>query len=287
MPHSPDEGNRYDKIFKENIEATILPVLSKLVQMPFTLIRRITEKQQSTLEREADFLALIRDEVGKEKILHLEFQVRGDQDMVYRMGEYHGIIQRKYKLPIIHIVLFLGERTFKGQTRLKDEEVFTSYIPVDFHSISHQSFLDSHIPEEVLLAILADFEERSPEAVFRLIFQRISQLVEDTPSLKKYITQLSMLSRLRNLATTFTQIQNDMPITYDPTHDPLFNMGIQKGIEKGIQKGIEKGTSSQIDKLIINAVKAKFTLNDIVTLTQMSQKEVESIIKRLKREGSL
>lgn len=269
------EGNRFDKILKENIELTVIPLLNSLTGIQFEIIERITEKLQTTTEREADYLALVKDEFDKEKMLHLEFQTRADQDMLFRIGEYHGILQRKYKLPILHIVLFLDKKPFSGLTRLEDDFLFKEFVALNIHSLSYTKLLASNIPEEIILAVLADFENREPEAVFRLIFQKLKQTTSDEPSLRKYLNQLANLSRLRNLTETFNQTRRTMTFSYDIKTDALFREGIVEGMQKGMQKGIA------LTLQVIRFSNEGFTAAQIAEQLDLKEKEVTAILENL------
>ncbi len=46
---------------------------------------------------------------GKEVLLHLEFQKRGDSEMAQRLLEYNSMVARKYKLPVWSTVIYLSK----------------------------------------------------------------------------------------------------------------------------------------------------------------------------------
>ena len=273
----PHEANLFDKIIKENIELTILPMLGKLTGIKFEILKRLTEKLQTTTEREADYLAIILDDRENKKLLHLEFQTNPDANMIYRIGEYHGILQRKYKLPILHIVLFLGDESFNGPSRLDHDHIFREFVALDFHKLSYKQLLDSEIPEEVILAVLADFEGHKPSAVFRLIFQKLKSLTNNNQALKKYILQLANLSRLRNLTEEFTQIHEIMPITYDINTDAIYKKGIAIGATQGIEKGIEK----ELLTILSNLKKEGVSIEKMMVYTGRSKKEILKYLNQL------
>ena len=101
-------GQDYDKILKENITAIFLPLSEKYLGIKIVTTRDLPEKLQSTIEREPDFVKIVKDEEQREFILHIEFQVANEPDMVYRMAEYRAILQRKYKLSVRQFVIYLG-----------------------------------------------------------------------------------------------------------------------------------------------------------------------------------
>ena len=82
---------------------------------------------------------------------------------------------------------------------------------------------------QIVLAILADFKDRQPEAILRLIMQRLSDVSASKKELQKYFNQLNVLSRLRNLNQKTIKIIREMPIYIDVEKDQLYNKGIEKG----------------------------------------------------------
>lgn len=59
-------------------------------------------------ERKPDLLKKSTDSSGRVFILHIEYQVAQQAEMVYRMAEYYMMLHRKYKLPVEQFVFFLG-----------------------------------------------------------------------------------------------------------------------------------------------------------------------------------
>jgi len=86
------DTNTYDKILKENLEATLLPLMEELLNIRVITFEKLTHKLQVTLEREPDFIRIVETELKERFILHLEFQTNNDSEMVYRMAEYKAII---------------------------------------------------------------------------------------------------------------------------------------------------------------------------------------------------
>ncbi len=84
------EGNFYDKIMRENLKQIFLPLVEKQLQIKIKSVKPLSDKQETTLERETDAFLLIETDTGEKFILHLEFQVKDDPDMIYRMIEHHG-----------------------------------------------------------------------------------------------------------------------------------------------------------------------------------------------------
>lgn len=103
------EGNKFDKIVKENIES-ILPVLmTNVLDLEGPFREEVSDSIQHTTERKPDVVRKVKDEHNNTFLLHLEWQSGNDKDMVYRMAEYSVMLQRKYRLPVEQYVIYLGE----------------------------------------------------------------------------------------------------------------------------------------------------------------------------------
>lgn len=66
------EANRYDKIFKENLEAVTLALVEKVLGIAVASYQKLPLELQRTLERKPDQLLRITDQQGQTFLLHLE-----------------------------------------------------------------------------------------------------------------------------------------------------------------------------------------------------------------------
>ena len=222
-------ANDYDRILKENIAEVFLPLSEKYLGLRIVRSEQIREKLQTTIEKEPDFIRIVETDSGLRLILHLEFQTSDEEGMVYRMQEYYSLLRRKHRLPVRQFVVYLGRQPSRMQTTLPPEEIFTGFGLASLHDQPCQTLLDSEVPEEVLLAILADFEGRQPSEVLGLIIERLRQLSGQEIVLRKYIRQLSVLARLRNLSQQTKDQINKMALTYDIKQDAFYVEGVQEG----------------------------------------------------------
>jgi hypothetical protein len=229
------EGNAYDKIFKEVVEKIFRPLVEKRLGVKIVKSTPLKEKMQTTIEVEMDFFYIIETDTGERFILHLEFETGINPDMIYRVGEYHGMAMRREKLPIRHVVAYLGEDPPTMRTQLKPEEVYTGFDLLDVQSLDTNELLSSQVPEVVLVAILSHYPKEEAETVLRKIVLKLKTLVKNTRIVKKYINQLMMLSRLRKIEALAIKITEEMPIHYDIETDALYLRGTQKGFERGIE----------------------------------------------------
>ncbi|MEZ4888547.1 MAG: hypothetical protein R3E32_27735 [Chitinophagales bacterium] len=288
-------GNLYDRIFKENAEALFIPLIEQELDIKIISYKPLQEKMTKTIEREMDFFYQVVTDENKKILLHIEFQTQNDKNMIYRMVEYHGLAFRKHKLPIKHIVIYLGKGKPSMKTKLKDEEKFEGFDLINIHELNTTQLLGSQVPEIVLLALLSNYEVERTDAILRLIVMQLKAVSKTPEELSKYLQQLIVLSRLRTLEDLTIKIIQDMPITYDIKKDALYKKGkeegiqegivegIQKGIQKGIQEGIQEGIQKTLENVAINCLKQGKSYEEIAIMTGLSISQVQDIDEKRKK----
>ena len=90
------------------------------------------------------------------------------------------------------------------------------------------------------MAVLGNFGKEKPVELVRKILERLQELSGNRTKLRKYLYQLTILSRLRNLENETIEQTENMPIVIDIEKDGLYRRGMAKGIEKGIEKAKEE-----------------------------------------------
>lgn len=145
--------------------------------------------------------------------------------------------------------------------------------------IPKELFIDSQIPEEVVLAILCDFGQDQPVQVVRQILRHLHKILRRSNRIKKYQKQLLILSRLRKMQLIVKSEVEAMTIHYDIETDDLYLQGIEKGIEQGIE--LEK--KEFVQKLWSIQ---EFSLDKITLLVDLApERVVEIILELLQSEG--
>ncbi|WP_460954792.1 hypothetical protein [Spirosoma litoris] len=122
------------------------------------------------------------------------------------------MLRRKYKLPVRQYVLFIGPERPKMRIQFDEERMRFEFLLIIFAQLDYQLFLTSKKPEEVVLAILADFKQENPETVVRQVIDRIDETAQGDFALKRYFQQLRILAQLRNRSgapVTDTNRQDD------------------------------------------------------------------------------
>lgn len=263
------DGNLYDRIFKENSGSIFLTLIEQELDLEIKSFTPLPEKISKTVEREMDFFYRITTKDDKELLLHIEFQTQDDREMIYRMAEYHGLAFAKYKLPIQHVVIYLGTGKPKMKTKLLDKETFDGFDLINIHKLNTSLLLSSQIPEVIILSLLSDYETERTEAILRLIVTQLKAVCTSDKELDKYLRQLIILSRLRKLEDVTKKILRTMPIKYDIQQDALYLEGREEGREEGLEL------------VAVRCLKQGKTLEEVALITGLPIKRIEALSKKL------
>lgn len=265
------EGNKYDKIFKENINAIVFPFLAKHYHIKIETDNPINAKLQTTKEVETDNLYYGINENDEKIIVHLEYQTENDLGMISRMKEYNGIIDKKFQLPIHHIVFYFGNNKPTMLTKLPENRIFKGFHLINFKDLDYKTYLNSEIPEELLLTILGNYQKEQSEAILRYVIERLFTICETKAEKIKFFNQLKIIAKLRNLDELTIKLRTEMPIIYDIKKDAHYLRGVKDSEEK-IRKANEIA-----EKAIENAQKEK----------EIAQKEKENVVKAIEKMNNV
>ncbi len=224
----------FDRLMKENILPLELPLIKKLLNLVPPRLEPIDPKLQATLEVEMDSIRrVVHDDPALDYGLQIEFHVK-DEDFRARNFLYYALFYKNYGLPLRQIVVYLGNQTPKYVTRnvleLTGERL--EFEVIVLKQVPKERFLNSDVPEEVILALLCDFGQDQPVEVVRQIIRHLHKIVRRPQHLKKHQQQLVILSRLRKLYS-ITKPEIDVMqkfLDYDVESDELYLEGIEKGI---------------------------------------------------------
>lgn len=260
------QANQYDKIVKENIEAIIPAFLTKVLGIHPVQSEEIPDDLQHTRERKPDCLKRITEANGQPYILHLEFQVADEPDMIYRMLDYCAMLIRVYRIPIRQYVIFLGRNNPKMTSALELGNLNYSYELVSISQLDYRLFLSSTRPEEVLLSVLSNFSNRSSSEVVNQIIRQIEVTSASQLAFQKHIRQLQILGQLRNLESIIQSIMDSIEHLITEERD-FFYM---------------RGQAKEQKKVIANLLqKTSFSVEEIADLVSVPIEKVEKIKKEL------
>lgn len=234
------QSSQYDKIFKENIEAVISSIMQNILKITAVSMEELPDDIQHTKERKPDVLKKIIDVKGDTFILQIEFQVRDEPKMIYRMAEYFIMLERKYESPIKQFVIFLGADNPKMPTELERERLKFSFPLVSLSTLDYHIFLNSDKPEEVILGILANFKGENPEDALRQILVRVKETTKGDFSLNRYFNQLRILAQLRNLELNLKSAMDSIAEYIKEERDVLYLRGQERTEERIVKNLLSK-----------------------------------------------
>lgn len=261
------QSSQYDKIFKENIEAVIPSIMQNLLGITAISLEELPDDIQHTKERKPDVLKKVADNQGNTFVLQIEFQVANDDEMIHRMLDYKGMLIRKYKLPTYQYVIFLGKGKSKMTTELQNIDLQFKYNLLAINTVDYKTFLNSNQPEEVVLAILANFDNETPENALKQILSRLEETTTGDLALKRYFKQLRILAQLRKLEQKLKDIVMDSIEKYiDEEKDVAYLIALDKSKETFIANLL-----SQTD----------FGLEKIATLSNATVDFVKKVSQKL------
>lgn len=229
---------------RENIEAVIPGLMQHILGITAVETEEIPDDIQHTKERKPDVLKKVTDSAGSTFILQVEFQSANDAEMIYRMAEYHVMLERKYKLPVRQFVIFLGPEQPTMTTQLSGSQLQFQFPLIWFAQLDYEHFLHSAKAEEVLLSVLGDFKGVSEEQVLRQILTRIEETSGSSFALQRHFNQLRVLAQLRNLGVKLKEVMDSIAKYINEEKDALYLRGFDKGEARGEAKGMEKPSSS-------------------------------------------
>ena len=242
------QSSQYDKIFKENIEAVISSIMQNILEITAISMEELPDDIQHTKERKPDTLKKITDDKGNTFIIQIEFQVKDEPEMVYRMGEYYFMLERKYKIPVKQFVIFLGTDKPIMPTQIDRERLHFSYPLISLSELDYHTFLNSDKPEEIILGILANFKGENPENALKQILIRVKETTKGDFSLNRYFNQLRVLAQLRNLELNLKNAMDSIAEYIKEERDVLYLRGQEREQMKFV-KNLLTETDFSLDKI--------------------------------------
>ncbi len=279
-------AKEYDKIFKENFESLIENLVRKVLGINAHKLEEIPDYNHYTIERQPDFLKkILTGKNEKDYILQIEVQVDDSKQMIKRLFLYYGLLYNEYDLPVRQYVLYVGSKKKATMTRkLFHQDVTFSFHIINMQEVSYRKFIKSDTPEDVILAILGDFEGISPDEIIENILLRLRKLAKDELEIGKYVTQLEVLSKLRNLQKLTVKKIDNMGLIYDLQTDLRFLQGEATGVKKGEVIGIKKNQKVVILELIKEF--PSLSAEKIAKMVHASKEFVLQVLEEYKRNNT-
>ncbi len=285
------QANKFDKIIKENILPSVVMLVNHVLQLDIDIqnLSDLPEQIQTTTEREPDVLKMVNfpNEPHKNYILQIEFQTLNNEEMQQRMMEYYAILHRKHKVPLLQFVIYIGHKKMEMESEIRHKNLFFKYDLFDMETVNYNQFLDSDIPEVVMLGVLSGFGHEEKEEVLEKLLQKIVTLSTTLPRYKntnikdKFVTQFSMLSKVKKLHYFIPQILKKMALTFNIEDDEFYKQGVKTEREKAnLEK--EQALFNLLQKNVLKAHNKGMKIHDIADIFDVSIEEVKNIIKNAK-----
>ncbi|MEM0995784.1 MAG: hypothetical protein AAGN35_01835 [Bacteroidota bacterium] len=230
---------------RENFDSLFLSLCEKHLGFKVKAAQHLKLKLLRTLEREPDFLMRVKSETGSEFILHLEFQLKDDHRMLDRMRTYHALLSELHRVPVKQFVIYLGRPLPQMRTTLTEDETMTGFHLLDIHRLNIHAFLTSQTPEEIIMAVLADFGNEKPKAVLQLIVRRLIEVGIYGLEFEKMIQQLGILSRIPNLVSKLEEVKKEMPTGINIREDELYLRGKEQQARESAARMLKAGAMSR------------------------------------------
>ncbi len=131
-------------------------------------------------------------------------------------------------MPLRQIVIYggIGKPLHIYKDRLQLSGLELQFEVIVLNQIPKAVFLESDIPEEVVLAILCDYGEDRPESVVRQILQHLKKILRRSDRIRKYQKQLLILSHIKSEFGFFIRAangQNSLQLRCENTHVALLH----------------------------------------------------------------
>lgn len=212
-----------------------MPLASRLLGVKEVEIVRLDRKVQRTLEREMDTLLKYVNPHGHVSLLNLEWQVANEPKMARRMLLYHALANMVYDLPVIGVVFYIGKEKLNMPSGIDEDNLKFAFRIVDFATFNPSTFLESNIPDEVIMALLAgqpDFKQKR-EIIRKTLHKLQLLLCHDPGELGRRLAQFEIIGKLRDAQKIIIEEENIMALTYNIETDIRYNQGLGVGLEKG------------------------------------------------------
>ncbi len=151
----------------------------------------------------------------------------------------------------------------------------------------YEKFLQSDIPEEFILSILANMHGMEAEEIVNSILHKLQETNESQITFQKYVKQLVVLSRLRKLSDVIKTAVKKMPIEYDIKEDAFYKEGVEderKRMEDEMcrvqeeRRRVEEKKKSSVIKLIKSE---KHTFQEIAEIMDVKLSDIIKIAKNI------
>jgi hypothetical protein len=267
----PNQHQDYDNVLKKSFSRIYQTIIHKLLGLDIKDTVKIPTSFSRTKEKRSDFAIKVSPPNEEPHIVHVEFQSDNDKNMDKRELGYYGDYYWEYNLEIIQYLIYLGTGNPTMPTEIKHKNLNFRYNIIVMNQIDVELFLNSNDPHEIVLAVLCKYTRKEAPKIIKQILEKLRAKVPNERNLQEHVTDLEILSGLRNLQSETKKQVAKMPVIYDLTKDIRFKEGLEVGEEK-------KARASTI-QLLKNGILPVVTIAEVVgmplSFVLQIQKELE------------
>ncbi len=252
-------AQEYDVVLKLLFRQSGLGILRELTGS--AVARWLDKELPDVRNTRADMLG----ETKEGQIVHLEFQSDIPKVLGLRMAGYYVEIYRRFDRHPIQVLIYVGRAKLRLNPRFKSPTMDFRFEVVDLSKMDGDSFLNSGLIGDRILAVLMRLKNRT--GAIRKILKSIAGL--DPKERADAMSQLLVISGLRGLTAEIEREAQRMPILESLMDNPVFAREYNRGLEKGLEKGREEGKAELLRRQIAYRFKRvpKWAENRLVAAT--------------------
>ena len=212
----------FDNVVKKKFSRVYQSIIHKLLGLDIKNTLKIPTSFSRTKEKRSDFAFKVSSPNKAPEIVHIEFQSDNDKNMDKRELGYYLDFYWEYNMEIVQYVIYLGKGTPTMPMEIKHPKLNFSYTVIAMNEIDVDLFLNSDNPHEIVLAVLCKYTRRQAPKIIKQILQKLREKTKNERELHEHVTDLEILSNLRNLQRQTKKELEKMPIIYDLRKDIRF-----------------------------------------------------------------
>jgi predicted transposase/invertase (TIGR01784 family) len=275
--------NKYDISLKDVFSGLEVEFTKAFLGFEIKEAEALNVELQKIEEVKADYICKIKDNEDKEFILHIEFQSDNHRQMHIRMLRYLTELHKRYKLPVIQFVVYVGRNKMNMKSKIEFENYQTKidyqYKIINTSELDCSEFLNSDSDDLVALAILCDFKDRDKREVVHKITQRLEELSSgDYKRFRDKFLKLEVFSNLRDLTDIVKEEEKMITDKIKVENLPSYQIGQEVGVNQGINQ----------EKLHIakNLILKRLDVDFIVDTTGLSIDKVKELKESMSKDNN-
>jgi hypothetical protein len=157
------------------------------------------------------------------------------------MLRYLTELHKKYKLPVIQFVLYVGREKLRMKNKIEfanhQTKINYEYKIVDTSKLDCEYFLNSNSEDLVVLAVLCDFKDKDKREVIHKITKKLEELCEgDYKKFRDQFLKVEVLSNLRDLTDVMKEEEMMITDKIRVENLPSYQIGLESGLIKGMNE---------------------------------------------------